>query len=404
MILINYLAMRKVFTMIDCVINPGKQYFSPAEKIGELLAETLNNNPYFYFFSPDETTSNRFSAVFDVEKRAWGDLPEKTWDLPEDPNGRIIEMLSENVLFSAMTGHLMNGEQAMMGSYEAFFPIITAQLLQQIKFIKQAKSVKWREPMPAINLLSTSTCWRQDHNGFTHQSPALISTLLSLPSDLANCIFPVDDVAAEEAFHFMLASRNVVNLTTFNKNPLPRYVDSHHAKFMFENGGASVYQFISDENPDIILTAAGDISTHETIEAIKIIREKLPTVKMRFVGINSLCYRGIGTTDNKLSQTKFNELFGKHLPVIANFHGYPETLENILENYTERRRLRVHGFNEEGSTTTPFEMLRRNAASRYDIAIDIAELLKQKTLANEFRNLLAANHQHAVQFGEDLIK
>ena len=262
----------------------------------------------------------------------------------------------------------------------------------------------WREPMPAVNLLSTSTCWRQDHNGFTHQSPALISTLLSSPSNLSNCIFPVDDIAAEEAFYFMMNSRDVVNLTTFNKNPLPRYIDSSHAKFLFENGGASIYRFISDENPDIILTAAGDIVTHETIEAIKIIKRYLPSVKMRFVGINALSYRAIGTTDNKLTQVKFDELFGKHLPIIANFHGYPETLENILENYTERRRLRVHGFNEEGSTTTPFEMLRRNAASRYDIAIDIAEILGQRTLAKEFRNLLSANHEHAVQFGVDLIK
>ena len=390
--------------MIERVENPGAEYYSPAERIGELLARELRDDPYFYFFSPDETTSNRFTVVFDVEKRAWGDLPTKDWDLPESENGRIVEMLSENVLFSVMTGHLMNGEQAMMGSYEAFFPIITAQLLQQMKFIKQSKSISWRAPMLAVNLLSTSTCWRQDHNGFTHQSPALISTLLSVPSNLANCIFPVDDVAAEEAFNFMLDARNVVNLTTFNKNPMPRYIDSHHAKYLFDNGGASIYEFASDDEPDVILTAAGDLVTHETLEAMKILREDLPGLKMRFVGINALSYRAICTAENKLSQEKFDEMFLKHIPIIANFHGYPETLENILENYTERRRLRVHGFNEEGSTTTPFEMLRRNAASRYDIAVDVAEMLGQNDLAEEYRNLLAANHDYAVQFGEDLIK
>ena len=287
--------------MIERVEHPGEEFYSSAERIGELLAETMQNNPYFYFFSPDETTSNRFTSVFRVEKRAWGDLPVKMWDLPEAPNGRIVEMLSENVLFSVMTGHLMNGEQAMMGSYEAFFSVITSQLLQQIKFIKQAKAVKWRESIPAVNLLSTSTCWRQDHNGFTHQSPALISTLLSIPSNLVNCIFPVDDVASEEAFNFMLGSRNVVNLTTFNKNPLPRYIDSHHAKYLFDNSGASIYGFASDDEPDIIFTAAGDIVTHETLQAIKTLRKDLPELKMRFVGINSLSYRAIGTTENKLS-------------------------------------------------------------------------------------------------------
>ena len=390
--------------MIERVENPGSEMHSPAIKIGELLKEQLQKDPHFYFFSPDETTSNKFDAVFEVEKRAWGKLPQEKWDLPESASGRIIEMLSENVLFSVMTGHLMNGEQAMLGSYEAFLPIITAQLLQQMKFIKQSREVKWREDMPAVNLLSTSTCWRQDHNGYTHQSPALISTLLSVPSGLANCIFPVDDVAAEEAFYYMLRSKNVVNLTTFNKIDEPRYIDSHHAKFQFDNGGASLYQFASDENPDIVFTAAGDIPTQETLKAIEILHEDLPGVKLRFLGINALTYRAIGTVDNKLSKEKFTELFTDRKPIIANFHGYPETLENILENYTMRGRLRVHGYNEEGSTTTPFEMLRRNCASRYDLAIDVAGLIGREDLVAKYYDILNKNHDYAVQNGEDLIK
>lgn len=389
--------------MIDMVEYPGAESFSSARKIGELLARQLQEDPNFYFFSPDETTSNKFDAVFDVERRAWGELVRKGWDLPESPDGRIVEMLSENVLFSVMTGHLMNGEQAMMGSYEAFLPIITSQLLQQMKFIKQSRNVAWRKPMPAVNILSTSTCWRQDHNGFTHQSPALISQLLSVPSNLANCIFPVDDVAAEEAFNFMLKSRNVVNLTTFNKIDLPRFIDSHHAKFQYDNRGASIYEFASDDDPDFVFTACGDIVTGETLEAMNIIREDMPEVRMRFVGINALSYRAIGTTQNKMTKDGFMELFTSDKPIVANFHGYPETLENILENYTERRRLRVHGFNEEGSTTTPFEMLRRNAASRYDIAMDIANVLERHDLVRKYGNILWENHEHAVQFGEDML-
>ena len=390
--------------MIERVKNPGAEKFSPAKKIGELLTEQFKKDPHFYFFSPDETTSNRFDEIFTVEKRAWGDLVRENWDLPEAPNGRIIEMLSENVLFSTMTGHLANGEQAMMGSYEAFFPIISAQLLQQMKFIKQSKTVKWRKPLPAVNLLSTSTCWRQDHNGFTHQSPALISTLLSVPSNLANCIFPVDDVAAEEAFRFMLNSRNVVNLTTFNKNEEPRYIDSHHAKFQFDNGGASIYGFASDPDPDFILTAAGDIVTQETLGAIKLLKQDLPELRLRFVGINALSYRAIGTTENKLTREKFTDLFTADKPILANFHGYPETLETILENYTDRRRIRVHGFNEEGSTTTPFEMLRRNAASRYNLAFDIAKVVGREDLADKYRTISAQKHAYAIKHGEDLIK
>ena len=374
--------------------------YSPAKKIGKLLAAEFKKNPNFYFFSPDETTSNKFDQIFEVEKRAWA-LPTKTWDLPESEDGRIVEMLSENVLFSVMTGHLMNGEQAMMGSYEAFFPIITAQLLQQIKFIKQAKEVEWRAPMPAVNLLATSTCWRQDHNGYTHQSPALISTLLSLPSNLANCIFPLDDVAAEAAYNFMMSSTDVVNLTTFNKIDEPRYLDQEQAKKAMEDG-AIVLEDVDE--PDMVFAAAGDLVAKEMVEAIKVLKEDLPEVKIRLVYINSLSYRAIGTTENKLSPEKFAEMFTEDKPIIANFHGYPETLETILENYTMRGRLRVHGYNEEGSTTTPFEMLRRNAASRYNIATDVAKLYGRDDLVLKYQETLAKNHAYALEHGEDMIK
>lgn len=376
--------------------------YSPAKKIGELLTKEFKKNSHFYFFSPDETTSNKFDQVFDVEKRAWN-MPIKTWDLPESPDGRIVEMLSENVLFSVMTGHLMNGEPAMMGSYEAFFPIITAQLLQQMKFIKQSREVEWREPMPAVNLLSTSTCWRQDHNGYTHQSPALISTLLSVPSNLANCIFPIDDVAAEVAYDFMMNSTNVVNLTTFNKIDEPRYLSRELAEKEFENG-AAIYDFISDDNPDIVLAAAGDIMAKEMIEAIKIIKKDFPELKIRFVYINTLSYRAIGKTSNELDQEKFNQFFTADKPIIANFHGYPATLEGILENYTYKGRLRVHGFCEEGSTTTPFEMLRRNAASRYDIAMDVAKLYRCNDLVQKYQKAIDDNHAYAIEHGEDMIE
>ena len=374
--------------------------YSPAKKIGELLAKEFKKNSHFYFFSPDETTSNKFDQVFEVEKRAWN-MPIKTWDLPESPDGRIVEMLSENVLFSVMTGHLMNGEPAMMGSYEAFFPIITAQLLQQMKFIKQSKEVEWREPMPAVNLLSTSTCWRQDHNGYTHQSPALISTLLSVPSNLANCIFPIDDVAAEVAYDFMMNSTNVVNLTTFNKIDEPSYLDKVQAEKAMQDG-AVILEDVSE--PDIIFAAAGDLVTKEMIEAAKIIKKDFPELKIRFVYINTLSYRAIGKTSNKLGQEKFNQFFTADKPIIANFHGYPATLEGILENYTYKGRLRVHGFCEEGSTTTPFEMLRRNAASRYDIAIDVAKLYRRNDLVQKYQKAIDDNHAYAIEHGEDMVE
>lgn len=376
--------------------------YSPAKRMGELLTQEFRDNPKFYFFSPDETTSNKFDKIYEAESRAWA-LPAKTWDLPESPDGRIVEMLSENVLFSVMTGHLMNGEPAMMGSYEAFFPIITSQLLQQMKFIKQSTEVEWRPPMPAVNLLATSTCWRQDHNGYTHQSPALISTLLAVPSGLANCIFPIDDMAAEVAYKYMMRSTNTVNLATFNKIDQPRYLDEASAKEELE-AGARLYKEISDPEPDVVLTAAGDIMAKEAMEAIKIIRADIPEVKVRFVYIAALSYRAIGTTDNKLDSENFTKFFTEDKPIIANFHGYPETLANILGNYTTRERLHVHGYCEEGSTTTPHEMLRRNKASRYDIASGVAALYGRDDLVLKYQEVLAKNHAYALEHGEDMIQ
>ena len=389
--------------MIDVVDNPGKDSFSPARSIGAAMADYISKNDDFYLFSPDETTSNKLDAVFEVSTRAW-DLPRQDFDLPESVDGQIVEMLSENTLFACMVGHLIAGGTAMMTSYEAFFTIITSQVLQHLKFLDQSSQVKWRPAYPAANLLSTSTCWRQDHNGFTHQSPALISTLLSLPSNRSNCLFPVDDVAAEAAFIHMLRSINVVNLTTFNKTDQPRWLDSHQADAQFSHGGASIFEFISDEDPDYILTAAGDIVSCEAIKAIEILRQDLPDKKFRFVNISALSYNAIGTTDNKLKQADFERLFTVDKPLIANFHGYPATMQQILTQYANPNRLHVHGFEEHGSTTTPFQMLSVNHASRYHLAIDVAKLEKRDDLVEKYQKILDENAQYAHEHGVDTIE
>ena len=377
-------------------------YTSIAEKFGDLLATEFKKNPHFYFFSPDETTSNKFDQIFTVEKRAWN-LPQESWDLPEGPNGRIVEMLSENVLFSTMTGHLMNGETAMMGSYEAFWPIVTSQVLQQIKFMKQSAQVAWRKPLPAVNMLSTSTCWRQDHNGFTHQSPALISTLLALPSNMVNCFFPIDATAATVVYDYMIKSTNVVNLATFNKHELPVYLTPEQAMLEF-NDGAALYESASADNPEVVLTAAGDLMALEALQAIKLLLQDLPEARVRFVYVNTLSYGGIGRIDHKMSVERFNQLFTPDKPIIMNFHGYTDTMKSILADYTSLDRVQVRGYNDEGSTTTPMEMLRRNGASRFDLAIEVAKLYGRDDLALKYQQTLNDNHAYAVKHGEDMIK
>ena len=375
---------------------------SSAKTIGSLLAETLEDDPNFYLFSPDETTSNKLDAVYEVSARAWA-MPKYNWDLPESKSGHIIELLSENVLFAVMLGHLLAGHQAMMTSYEAFFTIITSQLLQHLKFLQQSESVDWREPIPAVNLLSTSTCWRQDHNGFTHQSPALISTLLDRPGHFVNCFFPADATSANAVYHKMLKSENVVNLTTFNKTDEPQWLNLEYAEFQLENGGASIFDFASDDHPDFVFAAAGDISTRESLAAIELLRRDLPNLHFRLVNIVALTHNAIGTTTNSLSLAAFERLFTTDKPIIANFHGYPDTFTHILSQYTHPSRITTHGFEEQGTTTTPFEMLNLNHATRYHLAIDVANQLNRSDLVNHYEMKLLDNSIHAKKLGYDEI-
>lgn len=392
--------------MIDVVENPGEKAFSPAKAIGDAMADYMSTHDDFYLFSPDETTSNKLDAVFEVSSRAWM-LPKQDYDLPESGDGRIFEMLSENALFACMVGHLISGGKAVMTSYEAFFMIIASQLLQHLKFLQQSSETSWRPAYPAANLLSTSTCWRQDHNGFTHQSPALISTLLSLPSNRVNCLFPLDDVAAEAAFIYMMNSTNVVNLTTFNKTDQPRWLDSHQADDELKHGG--IYNFDSilhlpNRNPDYILAGAGDIVSGEAIKALEILRRDLPDKTFRFVNIAALSYNKIGTVENPLSQADFDQTFTKTCPIIVNFHGYPETIRQILTHYADSSRLLIHGYEEHGSTTTPFEMLSVNHASRYHLALDVAKREKRDDLIKKYEQILSDNATYAHEHGVDQVE
>lgn len=393
---------------------------SKAEVLGELIKNEAEINPHFYLFSPDETTSNKLGAMYEATSRLWNTKKEP-WDLKESDDGHIVELLSENVLFAMMLGHILSGEPAMMTSYESFFSIITSQIMQHLKFLEQSKTVAWRTEIPAVNLLSTSTCWRQDHNGFSHQSPVLISTLLSRPDYAAadgtasgnghvNCLFPVDENAMRECFNFMMSSNDVVNLVTFNKTNEPNYIDENHAKFQYQYG-ASIFGFCSDGNSfipdenekfDVILTAAGDIASRECIEAISILREEIPEIRIRFIGINALTYCAIGTTNNKMPQEIFNKYFTLKTPIISAFQGYPETLKNILSCYTEPKRIISHGYLEQGSTTTPFEMLTKNRSSRYDFIVDVATILGRDEIVDKYKNLIQKNHECAMETGQDL--
>ena len=386
---------------------------STAKTFGSLLENEMENNPRFYLFSPDETTSNKLDAVYNSSERAWSSLEIRPQDLKESKNGRIVELLSENTLFAVMLGHILNGEPAAMTSYESFFTIITSQILQHLKFLDQSEKVSWRPDYPSVNLLNTSTCWRQDHNGFSHQSPMLISTLLDRPGNKVNCFFPVDSESAQMTFKYLQSSKNAVNLVTFNKTDEPQFIDEGHAAFQFESG-ASIFGFVSDGNPfdldskenefDFIFVSAGDIATREAVEAVKLLKYELPSLRIRLINILALSHNKIGTIGSPMSQELFDKYFKAKIPIIANFHGYKDTLKNILSNYTDPKRISAHGFEEQGSTTTPLEMLTLNHASRFDLAKDVAEKLKDVELAQKYQKIIDANRANAYEFGVDLFE
>ena len=380
--------------------HPGSEMASSAKVFGECLKEEIKKYDDFYFFSPDETTSNKLSEVYEASDRAWTrDVRE--WDKHLAPDGRVIELLSENTLFAVLAGHILSGGRGCMTSYESFLPIISSQLDQHLKFLKQSKETEWRPRYQALNILSTS-CWqRQDHNGYTHQNPALISSLLSKPSNEVNCLFPVDDVAAAATWEFMTRTKNVVNLTTFNKIELPRWIDINHARFQLTNGGASIFQFISDDNPDIIVTGIGDIPTREAIEGIKLAKQEVPELRVRYVGIAALSYGAIGTTENKLKPRDFDDYFTIDKPIIVNFHGYPETAFSIFSHYAHSNRLDIHGYEDQGSTTSPMDELARNHCSRYDIAASILERSGHYGFMRKFQDIIVDNADYASQFGVD---
>ncbi|MCL2095170.1 hypothetical protein FWH13_03560 [Candidatus Saccharibacteria bacterium] len=387
--------------MIERVDNPGQDHFSSAKAIGELLAPEVAQS-HVRFFSPDETSSNKFDAIFAATNRAW-QLPIEPWDKYLSPDGRAIDLLSENTLMSLAMGYNLTGRQSWITSYEAFFPIITSQINQYQKFLVQSRDLSWRKPVKSLNLLSTSVCWRQDHNGYSHQNPGLIADLLLRPCKTANCYFPLDDVAARSCFTHARDQSNVINLLTFSKTDEPRWIDSHHAQWQLQNGGASICQFASDENPDLVLVGIGDLVSKEALYGLQIAKSYFADLRVRFVNISALSYNAIGTVNNPFTQYQFDEMFSS-LPTIINFHGYPDCLTPIFATYGCHPE--IYGYSEKGSTTTPLDMMVQNNASRYNIALSLLKTARSldKISAETWEESSAAIYSSLTAHTEYIIK
>ena len=342
------------------------------QKAGSYMKQLFKDNPgKFRLFSPDETYSNHLQNVFSETARDW-QWPQHPWEKDLSKDGSVVELLSEHELFGMMQGYTLTGRHAFFVSYEAFAEIVSSMAEQYIKFIRVADKVSWRKPYPAMNIILSSLLERQDHNGFSHQSPAFIAGALDSVDNLKyiNVYYPADQNVMLHTLEKVMESRNRLNIIVAGKRQRSLFLDMDEAR-RHTVAGASIWEDFSEDDPHIVLATAGDYVTRESIEAVKIFKQVLPHIRLRFVNFNKL---DILTDESK---TNMDFLLTADKPVLFNYHGYANSIKKMVFGLVSYRRMMINGFHEHGSTTTPFDMLMRNGMSRFDTVKDLAVLLKR---------------------------
>ncbi|OGI62194.1 phosphoketolase [Candidatus Nomurabacteria bacterium RIFCSPHIGHO2_01_FULL_39_9] len=404
----NYklLQLPKVEDFTEDASVPGTIGSSSMRRTGLYLNEVFKLNKKeknFRLFSPDETYSNKLDSVFQTTARAFMMKIEK-WDRDLAIDGRVMEILSEHCLQGMFQGYVLTGRHGAFASYEAFIQVITSMVDQYAKFLKQSAEFPWRTPISSLNYILTSSGWRQEHNGFSHQNPGFIDAILQKQGCLANVYFPPDANSTLVVMENCLAAKNAINVIVAGKTQEPRWLTPELAREEFEKG-LLTWDFVSDQNPDIILSALGDYLTKEALAAISIIKKEAPKIKIRFVNIMTLSNLGVGNQTCKVPPI-FEDYFTNDKPVIFNFHGYPATLKQVLFDYMKNKeRFSVHGYIENGSTTTPFDMQVRNETSRIHLAIEVfKKMAKQKVIDNSLAESLVAKYEQKLKDHVEFIK
>lgn len=386
---------------------PGTMGSSSMRRIGAYLTEVFRLNEAtknFRMMSPDETYSNKFDDIFSATSRAW-QWPIQPWDKDLAPYGRVMEMLSEHNMQGLMQGYVLTGRHAMFASYEAFVAVVSSMVDQFAKFLTQSRGIEWRGTIPSVNYILTSSGWRQDHNGFSHQNPGFIDDILRRQSNFSTVYFPADGNTTLVVMEQMLASTRQINAIVAGKTVEPRWLTPALARQQVA-AGIMIWDFASDDNPDIVMAACGDYPTKETMAAIDLIKQEWPTVRIRCVNVSSLTTGGLGTNVNPFDAERFDDIFTDHKPVVFNFHGYPQTVKSILYNYPhDLRRFDIRGYIEVGSTTTPFDMHVRNNTSRYHLVMAAFDHLGfTGAVPYEEAQHIIAKYQEKINDNTDYIK
>jgi xylulose-5-phosphate/fructose-6-phosphate phosphoketolase len=369
------------------VQKPGTIEVANTQPLGVFLRDVMKNNmTNFRVFGPDENSSNKLGAVYEVSKKFWiaDYLPEDEDGGELSPDGRVMEMLSEHTLQGWLEGYLLTGRHGFFSTYEAFAHVIDSMFNQHAKWLSICNDIHWREEVPSLNILITSTVWRQDHNGFTHQDPGFIDVVLNKSPDVVRIYMPPDVNTLLSVADHCLRSKNYINVIVCDKQSHLQY---HTMDDAIKNctKGIDIWEWASNDRgvePDVVMVTAGDIPTQESLAASCMLREHFPDLKIRFINVIDL-FRLQPQSEHPhgLSDRDFDSLFTPDKPVIFNFHGYPWLIHRLTYSRTNHSNIHVRGYKEKGNINTPLDLAIQNQIDRFSIAIDVIDRVPQLMVA-----------------------
>ena len=394
------------------VPEPGKIKAEATKVLGQFLRDVIKLNAKyrnFRVFGPDETASNRLSALFEVTERQWMARTQ-----PEDehlaPEGRVMEILSEHTCQGWLEGYLLTGRHGFFSCYEAFIHIVDSMFNQHAKWLKTCRELPWRESIASLNYLLTSHVWRQDHNGFSHQDPGFIDHVVNKKANIVRVYFPPDANTLLSVANHCLRSRNYINVIVAGKQPELQWLDMDTA-IKHCTAGIGIWEWASNDKgtePDVVMACAGDVPTLETIAAVDILRRYAPDLRVRVVNVVDLMtLQPKEEHPHGLSQYEFDTLFTTNKPIIFAYHGYPFLIHRLTYRRTNHKNLHVRGYKEEGTTTTPFDMLVRNDMDRFHLVHDVINRVPKlgylaAYVTQEMRDKLIEHKQYIIEHGQDM--
>ncbi len=393
------------------ISQPAVERAESTRSLGLMLRDVFRKNQNFRLVCPDETNSNRLGAVFEVENRCSME-PRTDADDHVAADGRVMEVLSEHNCQGWLEGYLLTGRHGLFATYEAFALIVASMATQHAKWLQACASIPWRKPVASLNYLLTSTCWRNDHNGFSHQGPGFMDTIISKKGTVARVYLPPDANSLLSVADHCLRSKDYVNLIIIDKQPQLQWMDIDTAREHCTRGASTWHWAGSEEaggdEPDIVLGAAGDIPTLEVVAAAWWLRKHAPSLKLRVVNVVDLmALSSPSEHPHGMSDERFIELFTRDTDVIFSFHGYPGAIHTLLHGRPEARRFHVRGYIEEGTTTTPFDMVALNRTSRYHLCIEALKRARRapantSVLIDQCLAALSAHREYIAQHFEDM--